>query len=426
MTKRSGFVLLFVFVALVLVITACGNPAQENLKDNPLEIQELKVGSWTEFNPGGDTVCSDGSEYKFFATAGKLNKVVIDFQGGGACWDDFSCSRGSTGTYARNVSWMSPSTFETGDINLDGIRDVGGIYDREHAQNPVKDWYHVYVPYCTGDVHWGNAEYTYTEISGKNVGRDNIIQHKGAVNATAVLDWVYENFKDPDTIFITGCSAGAYGSMMWTPHIAKQYPNAKIKLMADCGAGIVNQSFLEEGFNKWNVNKGAWPNFIPELDPSQPDFEMSASFINDIYTAVGNTFPEATLTQFNTMGDGNQIFYYALMQGDVVNNEVTPSLNTMVDWLERMPESMASIEANSPNFRSYLSMYDDNEDLTDGTAHCIIFRPEMFDVVESGKSLPGWLSDLVNGRSVSSVEPSYVPPYQEIINTRLGALSFSW
>ncbi len=426
MSKRSSFVLLFVCVALTSLIAACNTPAEIQLKDNPLNITNLSVDTWTEFKPEGETICSDGTEYKYFATAGKQNKVVIDFQGGGACWDDYSCSRGATGTYARNVAWMSTNTFATGDLNADGIRDVGGIYDREHPQNPVKDWYHVYLPYCTGDVHWGNKTQTYTEIAGKNAGGDNIIQHKGFVNTAAVLDWVYENFEDPDTIFITGCSAGAYGSMMWTPHIAKHYPNAEIKLMADCGAGVVNEAFLKEGFNQWGVLEGAWPSFIPALGPQYPVFKMSSSFINDIYTAVGHAFPDATLSQFNTMGDGNQIFYYALMEGDIVDNAVVPSVNTMTEWLERMPESMASIEASSPNFRSYLSMYDDNSDLTDGTGHCIIFRPEMFDVVEGGKSLPSWLSDLVNGRALKSVEPDYVPPYEEIINARLGALSFSW
>lgn len=391
-------------------------------------VAELPVDVWTEFNPEGDTTCALGETfpYKYFATPGKLNKLVIDFQGGGACWDDFSCSRSGTGTYATNVGWITPDTFKGGDLNFDGIPDVGGIYDREDLRNPIRDWHHIYIPYCTGDVHWGNATHTYTEINGPDAGKPNVIQHKGYINAKAVIDWVFANYEAPETILLTGCSAGAYGSMMWTPHIAKHYPDAEIKLMADCGAGIVNEAFLTEGFEKWNVLEGAWPSFINDLDPSNPNFKFTETFINDIYTAVGRAFPESMLSQFNTMGDGNQIFYYALMQKDFQDpdgdgiEEVIPSLETMREWLERMPESMKSIEASSSNFRSYLSMFDENDDLTDGTGHCIIFRPEFFDVTEEGKPLYEWLADLVNGKSLRSIVPTDVPPYETIIQSRLG------
>lgn len=398
----------------------------------PIKLPDLRENAWTQFKPGGDTICSDGTAYSFYATPGKLNKVVIDFQGGGACWDDYSCSRGVTGTYARNVLWMSPETFETGDINGDGVRDVGGIYDRKEIRNPVKDWYHVYVPYCSADVHWGNNSYTYKEISGANAGKDNVIHHRGAINAQAVLDWVYQNFDAPEDIFVTGCSAGAYGSMMWTPHIAKHYPDARIHLMADCGAGIVNEDFLAGGFTKWNVLAGAWPDFIADLDPGKKGFNFTPSFINDIYTAVAKAFPKVRLSQFNTMGDGNQIFYYALMRKDLHDTngdgiaEVVPSIPTMIDWLERMPKSMETIEANSSNFRSYLSMYDDNADLSDGTGHCIIFRPEFFDVSESDKPLYEWLGDLLASRPLQSIKPAYVPPYDSIIRARLSPQGLSW
>ena len=220
---------------------------------------------------------------------------------------------------------------------------------------------------------------------------------------------------------------------MWTPHIAKQYPNAKIYLMADCGAGIVNEDFLKEGFSKWNVFDGAWPSFVPGLNPNSPDFAFTPDFINDIYTAVGEAFPNITLSQFNTMGDGNQIFYYALMNKDLIDSDndgvhdgVEPSRETIVDWLERMPKSMDAIEQATPNFKSYLSMYDDNNDLTDGTGHCIIFRPEFYDVVESGVALSSWLDDLVNGHGIRSVEPTFVPPYETILQTKASFDTLSW
>jgi len=33
-----------------------------------------------------------------------------------------------------------------------------GIADHSNAANPVKEWTHIYVPYCTGDLHWGDKD----------------------------------------------------------------------------------------------------------------------------------------------------------------------------------------------------------------------------------------------------------------------------
>jgi hypothetical protein len=41
---------------------------------------------WQEVAPTG-LVCSDGSPWKFFVSPGDTKRVVVDFQGGGACWN---------------------------------------------------------------------------------------------------------------------------------------------------------------------------------------------------------------------------------------------------------------------------------------------------------------------------------------------------
>ena len=41
------------------------------------------------------------------------------------------------------------------------------------------------------------------------------IHHRGAVNAGAATQWVAENFPEAETVLVTGCSAGSYGSVFW-------------------------------------------------------------------------------------------------------------------------------------------------------------------------------------------------------------------
>ena len=52
-----------------------------------------------------------------------------------------------------------------------------GIFDFGNARNPLADYSFVFAPYCTGDVHLGNATHVY--------GPQLTVQHKGSVNATA-------------------------------------------------------------------------------------------------------------------------------------------------------------------------------------------------------------------------------------------------
>ena len=64
----------------------------------------------------------------------------------------------------------------------------GGILDFDDARNPLADYSWIYVPYCTGDVHIGDATTAYAP--------ELTVQHKGAVNAAAALDYLATTFPD--------------------------------------------------------------------------------------------------------------------------------------------------------------------------------------------------------------------------------------
>ena len=68
-----------------------------------------------------------------------------------------------------------------------------------------------------------------------------------------MLDWVYERFRSPETIFVTGVSAGAYGSIGWAPHIIDHYPDSKVVQLGDCGAGVITDTFFMDSFPSWKA-----------------------------------------------------------------------------------------------------------------------------------------------------------------------------
>ena len=345
---------------LILALLACTSQDAEE----ELLLPTLDDG-WTEIQPGGDTICSRGDEFGFFVHPGTVNKVVLEFQGGGACWDELTCGFAGS-TFSDDMDWMR---------DLLDANNFPGIYDHEDELNPFKDWYHVLVPYCTGDIHWGDSTTTYGE------GADAItIEHKGAVNARAALDWIEENFSGPEQILSTGCSAGAYGSIMWAPYLQRMFPDARTVQFGDSGAGVITSGWFAESFPSWNPD-GAFPAWIPTLDPATTSYDDLA--LPDLYQRIGEHYPDMTLTQFNTILDWNQAFYYEAMGG-----------GSPEEWSLLMQGNVDQIVKTTPNFRYFMGT---------GDEHCIIPYDDFYSVGADGVQLTDWLSRQVAGEDVDNV-----------------------
>ena len=317
------------------------------------------AGGWTEYFPGDETRCARGEPFSFFVYDGRSDKVVIDFIGGGACWNSENCSEEAP-TFADSVDMLR-------DLQKEGLN---GVYNHDHPENPIGDWTHVVVPYCTGDIHWGEQDVTYTDEKGKSF----TIHHRGATNAKAVLAWVEENIIEPEKVLVTGCSAGSYGSIYWAPYVRRMFPEAFMTHLGDSGAGVITKDFLYNGMSQWAPQKNA-SSWIPGLDPSKYDWrELS---FNDLYTEVGLFYPDLQLAQFNYTQDENQLFFYELMGGD---SSVWPSL---------MRESLGGLEQKLDNFESFL---------VEGEDHCILPYDRIYtDISQQGEDFKSWLELRLNG-----------------------------
>jgi hypothetical protein len=293
---------------------------------------------------------------------GTVNRLVVEFRGGGACWNELTCSVAGS---------LFQETAAADEFITDATK-AAGIHDHTNEANPFKDWYHVYIPYCTGDVHWGDAERTYG--TGDTAFT---IEHKGAVNVRAVLDWVYANLPSPEKVFVTGCSAGAYGAAMWSAHIRNHYAKSKVYQLADSGAGVITDTFFQESFPQWNA-RASYPTFIPNLDPTQ------FNRLPQLYEVLGAYFPDMFLSQYNTNFDENQTFYFQAMGG-----------GDAVAWSAQMRTNVTEIINTTSNFRSYIAP---------DFKHCIIPYPELYTVTSSGVKLVDWIRDAVLDKPVADVD----------------------
>ena len=319
-------------------------------------MQSFEKGTWQTVYPGGETICSRGDPYRFYYRHGDPKKLVVYFQGGGACWNQFTCSVAD--------AIFSDKVYEPEDLNTlaDSLFNVG-VFDTS-ADGLFKDWSIVYVPYCTGDVHWGNATVEYTE--------DLVIHHRGYLNTKAALEFAYDKIVDPESVFVTGCSAGAYGSILNSARVATQYPDAIVSVLADSGAGIITDSFLTDSFPNWNALSHL-PDYLERLQAP-----LETLSIEDVYISIAESFPNHRFTQYTTAFDQDQIFFWEAMGGDF--QEFSPRLRNTLD----------NIEAAAPNFRVYMAP---------GSMHCISFYPFFDTRTVNDIKFRDWVSQLVSGET---------------------------
>lgn len=316
--------------------------------------QQLQTG-WNLVEVGGAATCARGTPYAFFVRPGSVERIVIEFEGGGACWSQSSCAEGS-------------DMFDDV-VDRDAMAVPEGIHDHDNPANPFRDWYHVFVPYCTGDLHMGDQVTTYVDFD---------IHHAGAINAGLVMQWVYDNFPSPERVVVTGCSAGGYGSIAWAPYVMEHYPEAPVVQLADCAAGVAPAGFLLVINGVWNAGLVA-PPFVPALaDPNWATLNMTA-----IYQGDAGHFTTQQFAQYNTQWDGTQTSFYEDMGGAGVE-----------EWSQSMNESVGEIAAGADNFASYTAA---------GDVHCIITRDEVYSAETAGTPVIDWIGALASGTAVDDV-----------------------
>jgi hypothetical protein len=307
-------------------------------------------GAWQQI-PVEGAVCARGTPYSFFAHEGNPDKLMVYFQGGGACWNADTCKEG--GTFDDSVE-------------SDELARYAGIFDFEDARNPVADFSMVVVAYCTGDVHTGASTAQFT------LGETTFTQHfNGFTNAQAVLEWVYEHYDSPEQLIITGSSAGAYGAIFNAPYILDHYPDAQAAVFGDAGIGVLPPNW--DGFETWNVdaNVAAVPGYTGVV--------AGEGFTNSLYTAAAHAFPQAAVAEYTSANDQVQMGFYFLMGGED-------------DWSAGMQARFAALD-ELPNFRSYIGW---------GATHTILVTPLFYAMQVEGVAFRDWFAALVNGDAVEN------------------------
>ena len=176
------------------------------------------AGEWTPFDGGPDTSCADGSPVNYLERVADPRKVVLYFEGGGACFSAATCAFDGPDT-----SYVPSSEF-----TAESMAERGGVFDFENPENPLADYSFVYVPYCTGDGHLGSKTTRYAD--------DLTVEHRGYDDSLAALDHLVATYPDVAELVVTGVSAGSIPTPLYAGLAADRLPEARIVTLGD-GSG---------------------------------------------------------------------------------------------------------------------------------------------------------------------------------------------
>lgn len=266
---------------------------------NTIVTPGLDDAAFTTLTPGQtqylgrtyDPQCMQGDPYRYFAKRGSVNKLVMYYQGGGACWNNLTCNQ--------------PTCRVSPPADLDGLDS--GFADFDNPDNPFRDWHYVFVSYCTCDIHFGDATQEY-------VGFEDItVEHRGYQNSKVAERWAREHFLNPEEIFVTGSSAGAYGAWFNAPLLHEVWPASQIHVLADAGNGVITQGFLQNEFANWNFAAN-----LPDI-PGVLESITEGNGMPGYTEAVASYFPDTNWSHYATLydgGQGGQTGFYNIMLND--------------------------------------------------------------------------------------------------------------
>jgi len=312
------------------------------------------AGGWTKLIPrpteiDGQLVtasCSrapgSNAAFHFWAKRGSVNKLVVFFEGGGACWDSATCSLPIT----ANSQPGAPGLYKAEILASDDPTRLSGIFDLTDARNPVKDWSMVYVPYCTGDIHSGSKSTGYTSILN---GQPFTIEHRGADNFRLILRWMRDNFDTAtDQVLVAGSSAGGYGAVTHFPAVRDAWPGARAAMLDDAGQGVAPDSFQAPRNNNWNF----------QLSAAVYGANPQSTPIGETVKRLADKYPNDRFAQYTTATDLVQMQFY-----DIQINGLTGTQGTAcTGWINGMLAGL-QINQQASNFRSYVAA---------GTTHTLL------------------------------------------------------
>jgi hypothetical protein len=327
-------------LASALLLASCGGGS------SPSQGLGLPENVWTWVDVPG-TICSDGSPTGLAVNPGPGDTLVLFLNGGGACWDPVTCRTGLAegGPYGQaqfqsDLANVAPGTMLDRSV-ADGVYGSGATL--------------VFIPYCTGDVHWGDSTNDYPGV--------RTWHHAGEPNLTADVGWLAARIVAPGRLVVSGSSAGGYGTLLAHDLARTAWPTAKGYLIDDAGPPLVGDDIPAVERAAWYISWRLDLTLAPICPACRDD-------LSQILAAVASRYPDDRIALLSSRRD--LVISAFLLQ--------TPAgfENALLQLVDQRITPL-------PNGRAFL---------VGGSDHALLRRPASY--TAGGVSLPSWLGQMVN------------------------------
>lgn len=311
------------------------------------------VGAWSWVDVPEST-CANGEPTGLGVNLGTGSDVVVFLVGGGGCWDAATCF--GLGTAMNIKDGYRKKDFEA---DLEGflkpVQDgSGGLFDRTLPDNPFKDSSFVFIPYCTGDVHAGDAVREYSIPPRK-------VHFAGRKNIEAFVKRIAPAFANASRVTLAGVSAGGFGAAINYWRFQDAFAPTRVDLIDDSGP-ILEQADMP----LYPIWKQAW-NMDGALPPGCAGCKTNIAALPAYYSSK---YPASRL---------------ALLSYELDNVMSLFFLQTQQGFAGNLKAALATKIAPRPNMRYYL---------TSGSGHVLSGDLQR---TSGGVKLATWLGEMASG-----------------------------
>lgn len=369
---------------------------------------------WTYHEIAGST-CRDGSPAGFFLHRGSEPKLILYLEGGGACINAPLCNFNQTNvneSFAGDGSTLVGSAFGVVQdrqqpgvfTNFDHQGQPAGIFDLENPMNPVKGWSEIYVPYCSGDIHFG----TRRDATVTNLGSPQ--QFVGYENMKAFVSRIVPTFAGKlDQVAISGSSAGSIGALLNASMLQDAFGDVPVSIIADAGLPLRDMFWptcLQSRFREsWGLNAALAPD-------CKGCFREDGSGLTDGFAEyLWAKHPNMRVAAVARTEDEIMRLFYSVGMNDCANYDTLDPVETTVggilDPAVIYPAQMYT--AALKDLRDYMieKGYPISSFIMSGAQpnlHQILFRPGLYTEQLGGKIAAQFLKDFLDGKPAEQLE----------------------
>lgn len=368
---------------------------------------------WSFYQIAG-AVCRDGSPTGFYVHYGTSQKLFIYLEGGGACSSATFCSHNPS-TINQSFPGGAPTQGQTIGGSIGAFSTTPqqpylptpatilnpayspGIFDFTNSANPVKDWSGVYVPYCTGDVHFGtNDNGTIpADIGLPQLNNQHFVGH---LNMQKFIARLVPTFPNVTQVLLTGASAGGFGAGLNYGMVQDSFGSIPVTVLDDSGPPFRIQYLPACVQQQWRTLWGfdaALPSDCAEC------FRSDGSGLTDIVLYWHHKYRNARVGLVSTMQDEVMRLFFGSGDNNCATNSATTLAltggQTAAAYTAGLQDLVTTYQCTGALAAYYIG--GQSSTFPNPTFHQHIFRQEFYqaDTNDGGITMAQWTSNLLSG-----------------------------